>query len=101
MQDNAPWVLFKKDKNRCGTVVGLCVNLVFLLSVLIEPYMPGLSKKILEQLNSTFEDGVLTNQFRFPSHIRGGHKLGTPTVLIREISDKEVETLRERFSEEN
>jgi len=101
MQDNAPWVLFKKNKERCGTVLGLMINLVHLLTIVIEPYMPGLSQKVCKQLNSSFEDGVLTDDFKFPYSVPCGHKIGKPDTLIRKISDEEVESLREKFSEQD
>ena len=60
MQDEKPWKLVKsKDENersRAKSVVSLCVNISCLLAVLIEPYMPNLSKVLLEQLNAKLED---------------------------------------------
>jgi methionyl-tRNA synthetase len=39
-----------EERARAGTVVGLSVNLACLLSVLIQPYMPALSREIQDQL---------------------------------------------------
>ena len=60
MQAEKPWKLVKsqieKDKIRAKSVVSLCVNISCLLAVLTEPYMPTLSKVLLEQLNAKLED---------------------------------------------
>lgn len=36
---------------RCGTICGLGAQIVFLLMSLMEPFMPGVSRQIREQLN--------------------------------------------------
>ena len=67
MQDEKPWKLVKSkdenDRSRAKSVVSLCVNISCLLAVLLEPYMPNLSKVLLEQLNAKLEDvNVLEQQ---------------------------------------
>merc|ERR1712002_714860 len=55
MQHNTPWKLVKgseEDKARAGTVVGISINMSCLLSILIEPYMPGLSRELQRQLDA-------------------------------------------------
>ena len=37
-------------RSRAGTVLGVATNLSWLLSVLIHPYMPGVSEEIQRQL---------------------------------------------------
>ena len=37
-------------RSRAGTIVGLCTNVVCLLSVMLQPYMPDVSQQIQEQL---------------------------------------------------
>ena len=45
MQFNKPWKLVKSgleaERERAGSVVGLCVNAACLLSVIMSPFMPG------------------------------------------------------------
>ena len=74
IQDNKPWELVKGSdddrlivqsfmcldirgnrfclmcRSRAGCVIGVAVNLSWLLAVLIEPYMPSISRTIQEQL---------------------------------------------------
>jgi len=42
--------LFPFISSRAGTVLGVAANLSWLLSVLIHPYMPGVSEEIQRQL---------------------------------------------------
>jgi methionyl-tRNA synthetase len=39
------------SRERCGTVCGLGAQIVFLLMTLMEPFMPGVSRQVREQLN--------------------------------------------------
>merc|ERR1712228_477295 len=60
MQAEKPWVLFKssskEDNLRAHSVVSFCANIAGLLSLLIEPFMPKISRGILKQLNATLDD---------------------------------------------
>jgi len=51
LQDQEPWKLIKTDKAACAEVVFLSLNLVRLVALLCEPFMPGFSGKIYNQLN--------------------------------------------------
>lgn len=114
MQENKPWELFKTDKARCDTVMYVCVNVISLLSVLIEPYMPTITEKINAQINQKLGRSVLANvvvpqnfsaeQSNPPSLwssfefvLPGGHTIGTPSPLFRRIEDSEIEQLRLKF----
>lgn len=50
LQDSAPWVTLKTDRAAAGTTIAVAVNLVRLLSVILEPFMPGFADKICHQL---------------------------------------------------
>ena len=49
-QENKPWELAKTDKARCSQVVNTALNALFLLCVMLEPFMPSFSAKVYEQL---------------------------------------------------
>ena len=54
MQAKKPWELVKgtdEDKIKGSTVIGVCVNIAYLLSILVYPYMPNVSITIRKQLN--------------------------------------------------
>ena len=66
MQAETPWKKVKssdeKEKSRAKSVVSLCANISCLLAILMEPYMPNLSKALLEQLNVKLADINIINQ---------------------------------------
>ena len=59
MQAEKPWKLVKskvaEDFARAYSVVSLCANIACLLAVLIQPFMPNMSKVLLSQLNVTLD----------------------------------------------
>jgi methionyl-tRNA synthetase len=54
IQAMEPWKLVKGSPNECaraGSVMSFCANIVCLMSVMLQPYMPQTSTNILTQLN--------------------------------------------------
>ncbi len=106
MQSEMPWKLVKSkepgDKERAACVVSLCVNISCLLAVLVEPFMPNLSRVMLDQMNTKLDDvNILSAKDEadrvFKNLLKEGHKIGTPSPLIREIKPDEIAALKERF----
>jgi methionyl-tRNA synthetase len=50
-QENEPWKLINKDREKTHEILGLCVNIVKNLSILIQPVLPEFSLKLQQQLN--------------------------------------------------
>jgi len=99
MQHNTPWKLVKgdeKDKARAGTVVGISVNLSCLLSVLIQPYMPGLSRELQKQLAAPETVNFIPTHFSIL--LSPGHRIGEPSPLIAEIKPALVNELKVRYA---
>lgn len=83
--DNA---LFANHPEKCAAVVGLALNLIYLLSSLAWPYMPSTGEAIAEQLNAPLA--------RIPEEwtmdILPGHNIGKAAYLFSRIDEaKEVE----------
>ena len=59
MQAEKPWKLVKtkvvEDFVRAHSVVSLCANISCLLAVLIQPFMPNMSRVLLDQLNISLD----------------------------------------------
>ena len=80
-QENEPWKLINTDKKRCKEVVTLATNIVFNLSILLEPILPDYAQRIQHQFN-----------------IQGGFKqtgmyihditLASPRIIFTRIEDK-------------
>lgn len=49
-QENQPWELNKKDLNRCAQVMNTGINALYLICIILEPFMPSFSAKVYEQM---------------------------------------------------
>ncbi|KAG9290960.1 hypothetical protein G9A89_011110 [Geosiphon pyriformis] len=89
--------LFDNHPERCGTVIGVALNLIYLLSALFGPYMPSTSDSINRQLNTPSRDipDVWTMD------IEAGHRLGKAEYLFKRIEDLKAEEFKENFGGAN
>ncbi|PFX24554.1 Methionine--tRNA ligase, cytoplasmic [Stylophora pistillata] len=98
IHSNQPWVLFKgseSERSRAGTVIGITANLSWLLSVLVHPYMPGVSEEIQRQLQVSDEGNVVLDNF-IP-YLETGHKIGTPKPLFHKIDASVADQFRAKY----
>ena len=106
-----PWDLNKKEetKERCKQVVNTALNALFVLCVLLEPFMPSFSAKVYEQLNierterhetmlaelgaAAAEQNDTVMRYLVPAD----HVIGIPQPIFREIKEEEAVNWRGRF----
>ncbi|CAG7847844.1 Probable methionine--tRNA ligase, cytoplasmic; AltName: Full=Methionyl-tRNA synthetase; Short=MetRS [Serendipita indica DSM 11827] len=89
--------LLTEQPERCAQVVSRALNLVWILSAMIGPFMPSTERSICQQLNAplrSIPDGIAegeagTEGAGFSIDLLGGHVLGTPDYLFTMIDDKE------------
>ncbi|KAG5352902.1 hypothetical protein C0989_012292 [Termitomyces sp. Mn162] len=81
------------DPKRCAQVVSRAVNLIYVLSALVYPFMPATSDSILAQLNAPARvvPEVLSTD------ILAGHTIGKPEHLFKKIEDNMVDVWRVKF----
>lgn len=86
-QDNKPWELIKKDKERCGTVLYVCVNLCRSLAILLSPYLPDACQELWKQLNlkDNPEKGFWNTAGGFL--IKPSHKIKKPKILFKKLEE--------------
>ncbi|KAI9696992.1 MAG: putative methionine--tRNA ligase, cytoplasmic protein rar1 [Candelina mexicana] len=82
------------DPEQAAAVVGLGLNLIYLLASVFYPYIPATSKSILEQLNAPF--------LPIPDHwqandLKPSHKIGKATYLFTNIKKEKEEEWRALF----
>ncbi|MFO7797363.1 MAG: methionine--tRNA ligase [Promethearchaeia archaeon] len=51
LNEKAPWHIIKKNKKAAGHVFNLCAQFVYALTILLGPFIPNTSEKILKLLN--------------------------------------------------
>ncbi|KAL7750420.1 methionine--tRNA ligase mes1 [Sorochytrium milnesiophthora] len=86
--------LFSAQRQRCDTVLGLSINLVYLLSAVLYPYMPSTAASICQQLN------VQQRSLKSPHltfDIRAGHTIGTPEYLFQSIKEEMEFVYQQRY----
>lgn len=86
--------LFTSERQRCDAVVHLAVNHVHLLASVIAPYLPATTKSILNQLQANLL--IIPDAWKADS-ITGGHKIGKPAHLFKNIKPEMEEAWREQF----
>ena len=102
MQDAQVWELVKTESTRprCYNTVCISVNVIHVLALLLQPYMPKISQQIGEQLNFTVNHGDLADSasLKFdPQRIKSGHVIGSPVPLFRRIDDAEAMKYKAQF----
>lgn len=86
--------LMASNPKRCAQVISRAINLIYVLSALIYPFMPATSDSILKQLNapSRVVPEVLSTD------ILAGHRIGKPEHLFKKIEDNMEEVWKEKFA---
>lgn len=85
-----PWVSVKEDPGKCGNTLYTCVQAILNLSVLLEPFLPFSSRKILKMLNAT---GAAWGY----SEIGPGSAIGPVEILFDRIDKKVIEEETQRL----
>ncbi|CAI9105589.1 OLC1v1004538C1 [Oldenlandia corymbosa var. corymbosa] len=105
LQETEFWRLYEEDRTQCSIVMKTSVGLVYLLATLLEPFMPSVYAKIRKQLNLHPEeeslslcDGDIERASRPWELLPGGHRIGTPLPIFKQIKDNQVFGLRKRFA---
>ncbi len=95
LQDVSPWKVWKEDPESLEVKECLsnCIQIVTILSVLCEPFIPFSSEKIRSLINlPKVENGdlqKLLNQLQNKETlISEGHQLGEPELLFAKINDR-------------
>jgi len=84
-QNNEPWALIKKDKDKVQQICALGVNIAKNLSILIQPILPQFSESLQKQLNLK---NLLWKDLNFKLK---NHKIGKEEILVKKIEEVEEE----------
>lgn len=85
--------LMTSDPTRCAQVVSRAINLIYVLSVLVYPFMPATSESIIKQLNAPHRAVPDTLSI----DILAGHTIGTPEHLFKKIEESMGEKWKIQF----
>jgi methionyl-tRNA synthetase len=84
----------KNNPERTHTIIGLALNLAYLLASISSPFMPSTAISIVEQLNAP----LLSIPDKWtPDILKGGHKIGKAAYLFTKIDEKKEEEWRRLY----
>ena len=86
--------LMAENAKRCAQVVSRAINLIYVLSALVHPFMPATSDALLAQLNAPERSVPVV----FANDILPGHHVGTPDHLFKKIDEKMADAWKLKFA---
>ncbi len=88
LADNEPWKKFESDPQRTGTILYISLEITAYLAVLMEPFLPHTSEKLLKMLRLEKKkwSEVLDKKI-----LASGHQLGESSLLFEKIEDDIIE----------
>ncbi|CAF4001912.1 unnamed protein product, partial [Rotaria sp. Silwood1] len=86
LQMKQPWAKCKgsdADRRDAEISIALALNLVYLLSLVLQPFMPTTSDEIRQQLN--IKEGVYALENAFRCYLPSGHTIGQARPLFKRV----------------
>ena len=98
LQNAEPWKIFKVSPSNAGSVMNFSFNLIYLYSVISEPFIPATCTKISKALNFPSDTSWPADLDTFLRTVKGGHKFSVPENLFQKISDEQKQSFADKFS---
>ncbi|MDZ4712727.1 MAG: methionine--tRNA ligase [bacterium] len=95
--DTEPWKSIKLDKERCASVINTCLELVHSIVILIYPFLPFTSERVLKILDKDRSD--LSWDKIGQRVLKSGTVLGENEILFPQIEDKQIEAEIDDYSD--
>ncbi|KAF7730553.1 hypothetical protein EC973_001934 [Apophysomyces ossiformis] len=92
-ESNLSNTLYAERRGKCDAVVHAAINLIYLLSAVMFPFMPDTSESISQQINAPLRQ--IPDEFT--CDILEGHKLNGAAYLFNRIDEKMEEVWKKQF----
>jgi len=99
LNEKAPWHLIKKDKKAAGHVFNICAQAVYALAVLLGPFIPETSEKVLSYLNAPNLTKLSWDSINENS-IQAGVSIKKPKPLFQKLEIEEIKKEYKKLREE-
>lgn len=99
LNNKAPWHLIKKDKEAAGHVFNICVQAVYAFAILLSPFIPGTSEKILAYLNVPTSKNLKWDSIN-ENAVKEGLKIKKPKPLFQKLDVQEIENNLQKLKEQ-
>lgn len=98
LADHEPWKLIKTDADGTAQVLSEAVQVLYNMAMLMEPFMPDASGRLLAQLQVNPDANTRKDFWMAGDGVDGvwfelsaGHQLGSPGLLFQKIEDDVIE----------
>ncbi|MEE2744423.1 MAG: hypothetical protein VYD54_10970, partial [Bdellovibrionota bacterium] len=101
--DQEPWAQYKTDPEKAAFTIAQSGIQILILGVVLGPFLPGLSGKILsffsEGLNKEDQQKIYRGEWKVIDELfkNGGKLQGKPKALVPKIEDEVIEKLQEKL----
>ena len=98
LNNKAPWHLIKKNKEAAGHVFNICIQAVYAFGILLSPFIPGTSEKILSYINVPTSKDLKWDSINENS-VKEGLKIKKPAPLFQKLDVQEIKDKLQKFKE--
>ncbi len=98
LNEKAPWQLIKKDKKAAGHVFNICSQAVYALAILLGPFIPDTSEKILSFLNTPKLKDLSWDSINETS-IKAGGSIKKPIPLFQKLEIEDIKNKHKKLKE--
>ncbi len=89
LNEKAPWHLIKKNKKATGHVFNICAQAVYALAILLGPFIPETSEKILSNLNAPKLSELIWDSVNENS-VKAGQNIKKPKPFFQKLDIEEI-----------
>jgi len=97
LNDKAPWHLIKKNKESAGNVFNICAQAVYAFGILLAPFIPETSEKILDFLSVSEKLNQLSWDSINEDSLKAGQKIKIPKPLFQKLDLNEMQENLEKI----
>lgn len=85
--------LFSEHPAQCAAVIGVALNLIYILSAVMSPFIPTACESMVQQLEAPLRK--IPDEFDLA--IEGGHNIGKAQYLFSRIDDKMIDEWKAKY----
>jgi len=91
LNDKAPWHLIRQDKKAAGHVFNICAQAVYALAILLSPFIPDTSEKVLSYI-ATSELKNISWESINENSIKSGTKISKPDPIFQKLEIEKIKS---------
>ncbi|MGV9173512.1 MAG: methionine--tRNA ligase, partial [Promethearchaeia archaeon] len=100
LNDKAPWHIIKENKAAAGHVFNLCAQAVYAMAILLAPFIPSTSKRILKYLNISKKIDDLRWSEINENAIIENHQIKKPKPLFEKLDIEKIQKKQKKLRQE-